>query len=191
MVVNQDQRAGADFERLLHHLARMDRGLVDRAIADQVIEDQAVTHVEIEYAHPFVVEVGHVDRQVVDQRLPAAQNRLLLHDRAGQAARGDGHDPERGGAGLAHAGVPGQRCGIGVQHSGKGAEPAQQRLGQRLHVLARDGQHQQVFDQLVVSQRVGPAAQHPRTQTGAVARSVVRRRASGNGLAGTSTIGQG
>ena len=42
VVVDQDQRSGADFEGFLDHLARMDCRFVDRAFLRQVIEDQPV-----------------------------------------------------------------------------------------------------------------------------------------------------
>ena len=47
MIMDQDQRAGAQVERLADHFARVDRGFVDTAVADMVIEDQAVLDVEI------------------------------------------------------------------------------------------------------------------------------------------------
>ena len=40
MVVHQDQRRGAQFERPLDDLARIDRGMVDRALLLALVLDQ-------------------------------------------------------------------------------------------------------------------------------------------------------
>lgn len=47
MIVDQNHRARADVERLLNHLARMDRGFVDRAVADVVVHDQPIARVHV------------------------------------------------------------------------------------------------------------------------------------------------
>ena len=73
-------------------------------------------------------------------------------------------DAGRGRAREAAFGELGQRGGIGVEHPGQIAEAGKQRLGDRLHVLARHGGHQQVFDQFVIGQCLGPAAQQARAR---------------------------
>ena len=48
MVVHQDDRRGVQFERALHHLARIDRRVVDRAALLALMGDQRVLAVEEE-----------------------------------------------------------------------------------------------------------------------------------------------
>ena len=45
----QDQGAGVQHQRLLDHLARIDRDMVDRAGREKLIGDDAVLAVEVEY----------------------------------------------------------------------------------------------------------------------------------------------
>ena len=52
------------------------------------------------------------------------------------------------------------------------AEFAQQLLGQRLGVAARDGEREQIFDQLVIVQRVRPALEQALAQAGAMPAAV-------------------
>lgn len=54
VIVNQDQRARSQVERLADHLARMDRGLVDAAVADVVIENQVVLDIAVELGFYFL-----------------------------------------------------------------------------------------------------------------------------------------
>src|SRR3546814_971404 len=42
VVVDEDERGGAEFERALHHLADIDGRLVDRPLAHQFVADQPV-----------------------------------------------------------------------------------------------------------------------------------------------------
>jgi len=96
------------------HFARVDPGLVDRAVADVVVVDQHVLGVQVEHPDPLDGEMGHVDRQVVDQRLPRGQHRLLANLRPGHPPRRQRDDVDRRGAGLAHSGKLGEGAGIGV-----------------------------------------------------------------------------
>ena len=103
MVVDEDQRGRPDIQPPADHLARMDRRLVDRSVADMMVEDQPVARIEVENADPLDRQVGHVDRQVIEQRLPAAEHRLLAYLGARHAAGGDRDRVQRGGAGRADA----------------------------------------------------------------------------------------
>ena len=49
-----------------------------------------------------------------------------------------------------------------------------QRLGQRLGVAARDGQSEQIFDQLMVEQRLRPAFEQALAKAGAVPGRITR-----------------
>ena len=65
--MNQDQRRRAEIERALDHVAGVDHGLVEAALGEQIVEHQPVLAVKIEHPHPLVIEVRHVDRQIVEQ----------------------------------------------------------------------------------------------------------------------------
>ena len=145
VVVHQDQCARAYVERFLDHFARMDRRLVDRAVTHVMVEDQSVARVEIEHTHPLHRQVRHIDREIVEQRLPRPQHRFLRHCAARRAPHCERHRLEHRRARLAHAPDLAQRARIGVEHRGKRAESVQQRLGERLGVAARIAREQQVF----------------------------------------------
>lgn len=172
VVVDQHQRGGADVHRLVDHGARVDAGFVDGPFGNDIVEDQAVLGVEIEHAHAFVRQVRHVDVEIVDQRLPARQDRQFLNAGAGEAAGGEADDLDRRGGGFLDAGDRLKRAGVGVEHGGERAESLQQHAGERLYVLTRDGGHQQEFEDLVIGKRVLSAAQEPLAQAGAVAAGI-------------------
>jgi len=66
------------------------------------------------------VRMRHVDVQVIEQRLPARQNRQFLHCAARKAAGRNPGDPQRGGGGFLDAGRCHQRARIGVERRGPG-----------------------------------------------------------------------
>ena len=76
MVVDQDQGAGIQHQRLLDDLTRVDRNVVDRADRHERVRDDAVLAVKIEDMEPLD---GTSDGQstIVHQRLPAADDRVL------------------------------------------------------------------------------------------------------------------
>ena len=114
----------------------------------------------------------HVGLEVVEQRLPARQHRLRAGPHAQQPQRRRIDQPDRGGAGIAHAVHPHQCCGRGRKQLFEPAELAQQRLGERLRVAAGNGEHQQELDQLVIGERFGAMLDQPVAQAHAVARDV-------------------
>lgn len=175
MVVHEDQRGGTQIQRAADHLAGVDRGLVNRTIANVLIMDQHVLRVEIKHPDPLYRQMRHVDMEIVDQRLPAAQHRCLTHHLPGKAAGGKGHDLERRRARLAHPGMQGQRARIGVQDTRQTAKTPQQSARQRFYIAARDRGHQQIFDHLMIGQSLGPAVQHPGAKPGAMAFCIIGR----------------
>jgi hypothetical protein len=184
MVVHEDQRRRADGEGLGDDLAGVDRAFIEGAIAHDLVEQQAVLGVEIEHPHALVVEVGHVDRQIVDQGLPARQHGHLLDLRAGEPARGDPGDAQGGGGGLLDAGHRLERARIGVEHARQRAESLEQHPRERFDIHARDHGHQQGLDHLVIGQRIVAAAQQPFAQPGAMAAGIVCGLAHAVGHAG-------
>src|SRR3546814_10837092 len=63
MVVDEDERRGAEFERAFDHLAHINRRLIDRPLAREFVADQHIARVEIEDAHALDVDRPHVDRK--------------------------------------------------------------------------------------------------------------------------------
>ena len=118
--------------------------------------------------HPFVGEVRHIGAQIVEQRLPAAEDRLCSHRLGDQVQGGNLDDLERSHAGFSHAWEILQDIGIGDQKARESTEFINQLPGQRLGVAARNGQRQQIFDQLVIVQAVGLTGQYPAAQPGAM-----------------------
>ena len=56
-------------------------------IADEVVAHQAVAAIEVEHPDSLHRQMRHVDRQIIEQRLPAPQHRLLAHFAARHAPR--------------------------------------------------------------------------------------------------------
>ena len=168
VVVDEDHRGGADVHRPADHFARMDRGLVDRAVAHVMILDQPVLGVEVEHPYALYRQVRHVGGEVIDQRLPAAEDGLVDDLAAGHAPRGGGDGFESSGAVLADAFDALERLGIGIEHACKAAELGKQRLGERLGIAARDRREQQVFEHLVIGERLRSPGQQPVAKARAV-----------------------
>ena len=126
-------------------------------------------------AEPFDHVVRHIGMKIIGQRLPVRQHRRRARTGAHQPDRGRVRDADRRDAGLAHAGQARQRGGIGGEHAGQPAELAQQCLGERLGILPRDRQREQIFEQFVVEQPLG-IGQQPRAQPGAVPLRIQRAR---------------
>jgi hypothetical protein len=70
---------------------------------------------------------------------------------------------------LAHARHPHQCVRLGRQQRPDAAELPQQRFRQRLGITAGNGEREQIFDQLMIQQRVRPLFDQPAAQAGAVA----------------------
>ena len=173
VVVDEDQPRRAQIQPLVDHLARVDRRLIDAAVGQMLIADQAVFGVEVQHPHPLHRQMRHIDGKVIDQRLPATQHRLGAGLRAGQPPCRHPHDMQGRRRRLAHARMARQRRRVGIEHASQRAKPLDQRACDRLGVAAGDGGHQQIFDDLVIGQRVLPAVEQPFAQPCAVARWVM------------------
>ena len=117
---------------------------------------------------------GHGGAAIVEHGRPGGQDRALGH-RAPREAAGGRLDDLQVGATLSP--IPStsmRRAGGGGEHLGEGAEAAQQLLGDRLDVAARDRAEQHELQQLVIGQRV--AADLGEAGAQAVAVAVVVRR---------------
>src|SRR5690348_9954205 len=79
MIVDEYYSRGAERQRALHHFARIYRRMIDGAALLRLIGDERVLLVEEEQAELFDRGIAGGDRDVVEQRLPRADHRALLH----------------------------------------------------------------------------------------------------------------
>lgn len=172
MVVNQQQRRGVEVDRPADDLADIDRRLVDRSLADQLVADQHVLGVEIEAADALYGQVPHVGLEIVEQRLPVGEHRLLADLAGEQAERGGPGDHQRADRSVAEAGGALDRFGRRGEQRSVTAEFGEQFFRQRLGVAAGDGEGEEIFDQLVIEQRLVTALEQPLAQPRAVAGAV-------------------
>ena len=177
VVVDDDQRGRAERDRAADDFADMDRGFVDRALPHRFVGDQQILGVEEQHAHFLDRRMGHRRLQIIAERLPARQQGPALDARFEQAQRGRLGDLERGDCAFAQAGA-GKRLGVGRQQRPDPAELGDQLLRLRLGVAPRDGQREQIFDQLMIEQRLGAAFEQALAQPRAVARCAVGFRVS-------------
>jgi len=70
VVVDHDDRRGAEGEGALHHLARIDRRVIDGAAMLFLVGDQRVLLVEEQQAELLDRGIAGGNRAVVDERLP-------------------------------------------------------------------------------------------------------------------------
>src|SRR5713226_10048455 len=70
VVVHHDDRRGAERERTLHHLARIDRRVIDGAAMLRLVGDERVLLVEEEQAELLDRGIAGGDRAVIEERLP-------------------------------------------------------------------------------------------------------------------------
>jgi hypothetical protein len=89
---------------------------------------------------------AHVGAQIVEQGLPAAQHRLVLHLRFEQPKRRRLGDLDRRRRTLADLADADDRLGIGGEQTGEAAEIVDQFPGERLGVPARQRESKQIFN---------------------------------------------
>lgn len=172
MIVDQDDRRRSEIERAAYHFTDIDGGLVDRTIAHYLVTDQMVAAVEVEHAHPFIEAMRHLGAQIVQQPLPISQNGALVHFAMEDAHNASLNNLDRRCRCLAHAADTPQRFGIGADQRAYSAKLPQQRFGQGFGIASRNGEREQIFDQLMVRQGISADAEQPvpqpRTVSGAV-----------------------
>ena len=119
-------------------------------------------------AHFLDPRVRHGGVEVIAERIPARQHRPAFDPRLEQAQRGRLRDLERGDRRIGQALAP-QRVGACRQQRADPAEIVEQPLGQRLGVDPRDGQREQIFDQLIIVETRRAGIEQPLAQARAVA----------------------
>lgn len=127
----------------------------------------------MEHAGALDHAVGHVGMEIIGQRLPARQHRLLLERRLQQAERRSLRHLQRRHRALAQLRLS-QGCGVGTQQRAQAAELGDQAPCQRLGIPPRNGEGEQIFDQLMIEQRLRPAGDQPLAQPRTVAAGIMR-----------------
>jgi hypothetical protein len=155
MVVHQDDGAGRQFERALHHLARIDRGVVHGADLLHFIGDQLVALVEKQDPKLFLVGKGHRGPAIIDHAGPCRQHGALLELTTGDPARGGGDQADFGDRRVAQPTDLAKPRLRGMDRFGERTEFLDQRLCQWLDVAAWDGAKQHHLKQFVIVKRVG------------------------------------
>src|SRR5690606_9600108 len=111
----------------------------------------------------------HVDRKIVEQRLPGSQHRFLAHFAPGHPARCEGGDLERADARVAETLDLQQRLRIGAKYCPQGPETSQKVFRQWLGVPPGLSAEEQVFEDFVIGERFGTAFEQALAQPGSVA----------------------
>src|SRR5271169_5288352 len=190
MVVHQDQRRAAEFERALDHLAGIDRGVVDRAALLALVLEQHILAVEKQDVELLDLVVRDLGAAIIDQLVPGIDHRPFLQLRPHQPQRCLAHRFDRGDPGEAEP-RGSQRVGIGAQQLGKPAELLEQLLRQGLDVAARVADEQHHFQELVIGQVFRPGIDQALAQPLAVpvvVRGVLSGFAEMRGLAAADRI---
>lgn len=153
MIVNENDRGGGEFECAFDHFTRINRRMVDRARLLHLVGDQRVALVEKEDAELFLGLVGHCSMAIINDGAPGGE-KVLLPKRALQGAVTDGGDQlEIEGNGLADTVYLLQQPDRCAENAGKRSETTDERLGDRLGILAWDQPKQQHFQDFVVRKR--------------------------------------
>ena len=157
--MHEDQAGALHFQRAPGDLARVNRRMVDGAASHDLVEDQLVLPVEEDHAELLARLVLDFAADVFDQRAPGGDDLAGFQflERGARVQLVDGL--EIGGDRLADAVDLDQHLGRRREDGGQAAKLTLQRLGNRLHIPARDEGHQQHFEDFVIVQRLGPARQ--------------------------------
>ena len=129
-----------------------------------------------------MVDVGHRRAAIVEHGGGGAEVAALLDRRLRQAACGRLHDLQLGDGRLAQPGDLVEPLGAGGENLGEGAEPCQQRLGNRLDVPPRHRAEQDQLEELVVVEGRGAAPAEALAQPFAVAGEMRLGRRRGFGV---------
>jgi hypothetical protein len=121
----------------------------------------------------------HVGVEIIEQRLPVGEHRAAA---TGLRSRRRAAASAILSAAIAVSLRPidaGEGGGVRPEQPADPAELGQQLARQRLGVAAWNGERQQIFDQLMIKERLRPALEQPFAQAGAVARRVFPDRVHG------------
>ena len=111
--------------------------------------------------------MGHRCLQIISQRIPTGQDWSPLHPRFKQPQRRSLCDLERTDDAVAKSLAP-ERVGVGRQQRADPAEVGNQLLRQWLGISPRDGEREEIFNQLMVEQRLPAPVEQALAEAGAV-----------------------
>jgi hypothetical protein len=172
MIVDEDDGCAPQINRTANDFADMDHGLINRSFGHHFVSDQHVFGIKMKNAHPLNGEMRHIDPQIIQQGLPAGKDWLLNH-LAPQHAKGGGlHDLKRGCGTVADPAAAHDCLGVRRQQPANAAKFVDQFLGEGLRILARDGEGEEIFNQLMIKQSVSAALDQALSQARAVAGTI-------------------
>ena len=174
VVVHQDQAGGAEIERPADHFARVDRRFAGRSLAEMLVADQHVLRVQEQDPNAFDRQMGKVGAQIVEQRLPAVDDRPAPHFRRQQPQRRRLDRFQCADPAVAKP-FTRDRFRVGGQQPANAAKLVQQAFRQRFGIPARNGEREHIFDEFMVEERVRAAAQQSLAQSRPVAGAVSLR----------------
>ena len=153
--MREDHRAGAQLERALDHLARVDAGLRERAAKHLLELQQVVLRVEEHHGEHLVVQVGELHAQVVLDPLRRVEHRPVRELLQQRAARELHHRSDLGALGRAQPLDALQVGGHRLQQPRQALEAVEQLLRELQHGRALQAGAQQQGDELGGGQRRG------------------------------------
>ncbi len=154
--------------------------MVDRAARLLFIGDQRIAPVKKQHPKMLGIAVRHRGVAIIEQSVPGRDHIAADHPGAGKALGGGLDDLELLHHRFADARNLAQPLGRCRHHAVEIAEPVEQRVRQRLHVLPRDRPEQHQLKQFVIRHRAGTAGHEPGAQSLAMIGDVGRLAAIGN-----------
>ena len=155
MIVDQDHGGADELQRALHHLARIDRGMVHRALLLHLVGDQ--TGFACRGRECGTARARRRPWRRGSSRSPRSSGRAQGGRRSPSehGARGGVDDLQFHGNGFAHApsppsDAPGWRSGLR-----RSCRSAQKGLRERLRVAPGNGAEQNHLKQFIIGERVG------------------------------------
>jgi hypothetical protein len=180
MVVDQYNRGGGEFEGALDHLARIDRRMIDGTRLLHLVGDKGILLVEEQHAELLACLERHRRAAILDHRRPGCENLTVLEFALEHAVGDCSGQLEFGCDAVSHALDFSKQVRWCAEHFGQGAEPGQQRLGDRLGVAARDQPEQQQLEQFIIGKRPVAALAEALAQPVAMSVKMFARRRRGS-----------
>ena len=138
MIVDEDQRRSVQFQRAADDLSRIDRNMIDRAARLFLVGNQDVPAVQIEDSKLLGRTMGHCGVAIIQQRVPARQDRPVHDPGTGHALRRRLDDLQFGDHGRSDTLDLVQTRRFGGQYPIEILENLDQSTSKRFHILPRD-----------------------------------------------------
>lgn len=157
VVMHEDDRASAKFERPSHDFPGIDGRVIDRADALHFVGEQAIFLVKKQDTKFFVVEKSHHCPAIIDHRGKTRKRQTFFDRRFRQACRRRLDDLQFDDRGLAKPIDFAQTLGPCRNGFGKGAKSRNKGFGEWLDVTAGHGAKEDELKQLIFAQGIGAA----------------------------------